>query len=461
MVLPTVVVLGVLVFYPLVRGIYLSFTDLTEANQRAEICTKSLTGGERRASPTRTRPSSSACDNYVDVLTGQQRRVLAAVRRHPRLDRRLRGCSTTALGLGLAVMLNRSFRGRGLYRVLLILPVGGAGRSSPPSPGGSCSTQRFGLINGVLVHRRPRPGRRGSTTGGPSLFAAIVTNIWLGVPFMMVALLGGLQSIPGDLYEAAEIDGASPWQRFRNITLPGLRPVSSTVILLGTIWTFNMFPIIYLVTGGQPAGQTEILVTGAYRAAFEGIRNYSLAATYGVLILSILMVFAAVYRRAAQARERCSDGPIVPTEVARAGRHRGRRPPATGRRRPARSAASDRLARAPHRAARHADRRLASSRCSRCCGSLLSSFKPANRDPDAREIALVDHPTLDNYRTCCSTRNFPTLVPQLGHRRGVHHGHRHLDVRHRRLRAVPLQLPGQARADVGLPASPRCSRWRS
>ncbi len=69
------------------------------------------------------------------------------------------------------------------------------------------------------------------------------------------------------------------------------------MILLGTIWTFNMFPIIFFVTRGQPAGQTEILVTGAYRAGFEGIRNYSLAATYGVLILSILVVFAAAYRR--------------------------------------------------------------------------------------------------------------------------------------------------------------------
>ena len=126
--------------------------------------------------------------------------------------------------------------------------------------------------------------------------SAVLTNIWLGVPFMMVALLGGLQSINGDLYEAAEIDGASSWQRFVNITLPGLRPVSSTVILLGTIWTFNMFPIIYFVTRGQPAGETEILVTGAYRAAFEGIRDYSLSATYGVLILSILIVYAIGYR---------------------------------------------------------------------------------------------------------------------------------------------------------------------
>src|SRR6185436_168810 len=131
-----------------------------------------------------------------------------------------------------------------------------------------------------------------------SLLTAIITNVWLGVPFMMVTLLGGMQTISAELYEAAEIDGASAWQRFTNITLPGLRTVSMTVILLGTIWTFNMFPVIYLVTAGQPAGQTEILVTGAFRAAFEGIRNYSLASTYGVLILSILLVFSMLYRRA-------------------------------------------------------------------------------------------------------------------------------------------------------------------
>ena len=115
---------------------------------------------------------------------------------------------------------------------------------------------------------------------------------------MMVTLLGGLQTIAGSSTRRPTIDGATAWQRFTNITLPGLRSVSMTVILLGTIWTFNMFPVIFLVTGGSPPGQTEILVTGAFRAAFSGIRNYSLASTYGVLILSILLVFAMVYRRA-------------------------------------------------------------------------------------------------------------------------------------------------------------------
>lgn len=298
MVLPTVLVLGVLVLYPLVQGIFQSFTDLTEANAQDVICTKTLGGGEE----CKDNPDSAefvGVKNYVDLLTGARGSfwlqltntlawTVACVSLH------------YGLGLGLAVMLNRKMRGRGLYRVLLIVPwavpafVAAFGWKFLFNP-------RFGLINQGLVGLGLDPVEwfNHRWTG---LFAAICTNVWLGVPFMMVAILGGLQSIPSDLYEAAEMDGATPWQRFRNVTLPGLRPVSSTVILLGTIWTFNMFPIIYFVTGGEPAGQTEILVTGAYRAAFEGVRNYSLAATYGVLILSILMVFASVYRRTLKAQ---------------------------------------------------------------------------------------------------------------------------------------------------------------
>jgi arabinogalactan oligomer/maltooligosaccharide transport system permease protein len=298
MVLPTVLVLGVLVLYPLAQGIFQSFTDLTEANAQDVICTKTLGGGEE----CKDNPNSAqfvGVQNYVDLLTGARGSfwlqltntlawTVACVSLH------------YGLGLGLAVMLNRKMRGRGLYRVLLIVPwavpafVAAFGWKFLFNP-------RFGLINQGLVGLGLDPVEwfNHRWTG---LFAAICTNVWLGVPFMMVAILGGLQSIPSDLYEAAEMDGATPWQRFRNVTLPGLRPVSSTVILLGTIWTFNMFPIIYFVTGGEPAGQTEILVTGAYRAAFEGVRNYSLAATYGVLILSILMVFASVYRRTLKAQ---------------------------------------------------------------------------------------------------------------------------------------------------------------
>ena len=94
------------------------------------------------------------------------------------------------------------------------------------------------------------------------------------------------------------MDGATPWQRFRSVTLPGLRPVMMTVTLLGFIWTFNKFDVIFLVTQGGPAGSTDILVTYAYQVAFQNIRQYAQAASYGVVILSMLIVFASVYRRA-------------------------------------------------------------------------------------------------------------------------------------------------------------------
>ncbi|MGZ4444169.1 MAG: carbohydrate ABC transporter permease, partial [Nocardioidaceae bacterium] len=294
MVLPTVVVLGVLIIYPLLQGIYQSFTDLSESNQQSTICTKVL-GGAETCSANPNKIHFVGIDNYLHVLSGDVGSfwlqfgntlvwTVACVLFH------------YTIGLGLAVLLNRNVRGRSVYRVLLIVPW------AVPAFVSAFAwrflfDQQFGLINATLTNIGLSPvawfDHRWT-----SLFTAIVTNVWLGVPFMMVALLGGLQSIPADLYEAAEMDGATPWQRFRNVTLPGLRPVSATVILLGTIWTFNMFPIIFFVTKGQPAGQTEILVTGAFRAAFEGVRDYSLAATYGVMILSMLMVFATVYRRA-------------------------------------------------------------------------------------------------------------------------------------------------------------------
>lgn len=94
------------------------------------------------------------------------------------------------------------------------------------------------------------------------------------------------------------MDGATAWQRFRHITLPGLRPVSTTVILLSTIWTFNMFPVIFLLTRGGPGEATQILVTQAYKFSFEiSPRDFAQSSTWGVLILVLLMLFAVVYRR--------------------------------------------------------------------------------------------------------------------------------------------------------------------
>jgi arabinogalactan oligomer/maltooligosaccharide transport system permease protein len=292
MVTPVILVLAVLVFYPLVQGIWMSFTDINEANQLAEVCRKTLGGGEV-CQPNPSRWKFTGLENYTNLLTGQVGNfwqlfritliwTLACVFFH------------YTIGLGLAVLLNREVKGRSLYRVLLIIPW------AIPAFVAAFAwkfifDRDYGIINAALVALGQSPIDFFDTTA-KSLTAVIIVNVWLGVPFMMVALLGGLQSVPGELYEAAEMDGATPWQRFLNVTLPSLRPVSASVILLGTIWTFNMFPIIFLMSRGGPGGTTDILVTGAYKAAFEGIRDYSLAATYGVLILSILVVYSIGYR---------------------------------------------------------------------------------------------------------------------------------------------------------------------
>ncbi|MEU4205070.1 sugar ABC transporter permease [Streptomyces sp. NPDC045470] len=283
MVAPVVLVIGVIIGYPLVRGLYLSLTDANEANVERNI-------GMNHIPATYT---FTGLENYTEILGDDVFwgrlgwTVLWTV-----------ACValTFAIGLTLANLLNRTLRGRTFYRLALILPW-----AIPAFV--SVFTWRLlyneknGLLNKVLAG--------GGIDAVPWLndptwakLSVIAVNVWLGVPFMLVALLGGLQSIPGELYEAAEMDGANAWQRFRNITLPGLRGVSSTVILLSTIWTFNMFPVIYLLTRGGPGDATEILVTYAYRLSFvDSPRDFSGSAAWGVLILLLLSLIAVVYRR--------------------------------------------------------------------------------------------------------------------------------------------------------------------
>jgi arabinogalactan oligomer/maltooligosaccharide transport system permease protein len=118
----------------------------------------------------------------------------------------------------------------------------------------------------------------------------------------MVVSLGALQSISADLYEAARVDGASRWQQFKAITLPSLRPALVPAVIISVVWTFNMFNIIYLVTGGEPSSSTEILVTQAYKFAFERYR-YGYAAAYSTVIFGILLVYGVIQNRVSKATE--------------------------------------------------------------------------------------------------------------------------------------------------------------
>ena len=277
MLTPVALVMGALVLWPLVRGILLSFTDA----DRYSIGNVNV-------------PASYDyvwLENYVNIVTSSEfRGVLAWT-----------GIWTFvnvffhfSLGLGLAVMLNRAIRARGLYRVLLIVPW------AVPSFI-SIFAWRF-LFNtpyGFFDQALAALGIDGPAWLGDPTWArvaAIMTNVWMGIPFMVVALLGALQAIDGDLLDAAAVDGASPWRRFWDVTLPGIRPVAATVVLLGIIWTFNLFANIFLLTGGGPGISTQILVTFAYREAFD-LRQFGNAAAYGVIILSMLLVFAGGYIR--------------------------------------------------------------------------------------------------------------------------------------------------------------------
>lgn len=203
------------------------------------------------------------------------------------------------LGLGLALLLNREIRGRVIYRIILMLPW-----AVPVFV--SAFVWRFlfnqqGVINAGLAHLGIDAIPWLSSTSW-TMTACIVVNVWLGVPFMMVVLLGGLQTIPEEMYEAARVDGASKWQQFWNVTMPLLKPVAVTATLLGVIWTFNMFNVIYLMQGRE-GRQVEILATLAFRRFYVNT-DYGLAAAYGVLILAMLLAFAFVYIRTLRANEK-------------------------------------------------------------------------------------------------------------------------------------------------------------
>jgi arabinogalactan oligomer/maltooligosaccharide transport system permease protein len=139
-----------------------------------------------------------------------------------------------------------------------------------------------------------------------SFFALLIANLWLGWPFMTIVATGALQSIPTDLYEAAAIDGASGVQQFFAITVPLIRPAMIPAAVLGMITTFNLFNLIYMLSGGGPLRQTEILVTTAYRLVNEN-RLYGVAAAFSVIIFFVLLGLTLVTNYITRATERYDD----------------------------------------------------------------------------------------------------------------------------------------------------------
>lgn len=208
-----------------------------------------------------------------------------------------------AIGVFLAVILHQKFiRGRGAWRVALILPWALPQYITALTWRGMFNYE-YGSVNLLITKYLHLPAVQWLTSPFEAFLAVIVANVWLGFPFMMVIALGGLQSIPEDLYEAADVDGASRWFQFWNITAPLLRPVMIPAITLGIVWTFNNINVVWLVSnGGEPADSTHILVSYVYKAAFNMYR-FGWAAALSVVIFAILFTFAQVFLKRTRALE--------------------------------------------------------------------------------------------------------------------------------------------------------------
>ncbi len=195
-----------------------------------------------------------------------------------------------AIGVTLAIFIDQLLPAKPLWRILLIIPWAVPQYITALTWRGLFN-QEYGPINHFIQTWLHLPAVQWLSQPFTTFFACFVTNVWLGFPFMMIVALGGLQSIPSSLYEAAKIDGATSWQRFRLITWPLLLPVMVPAALLGFIWTFNNLSVVWLVSNsGEPADQTHILVSYVYKSAFN-LYRYGYAAALSLIIFALLLIY--------------------------------------------------------------------------------------------------------------------------------------------------------------------------
>jgi arabinogalactan oligomer / maltooligosaccharide transport system permease protein len=303
---PAFVVMGIITFYPLIFQVWMSFHDFGLKNFRVNNPVAAPWIG---------------LDNYVRIA---QSHLQIPNFEFPRLVlfNLWWAFSNVVLhvvfGVLVAVVLNtRGLMFRGIYRALFILPVvipsiivATVWRNMFDPEAGAVNFLLQGL-GGLIGIGASNPlfhldWLRQSDDPIPFIplplayFAMITANTWLGWPLNAVVATGALQSIPGDLYEAAEMDGASGWQKFRTITIPFLRPAMLPYAIYGFVITFNLFFLPYFMTSGEPFGRTEILVTQAYRLANER-QLFGVAAAFSVYLFFLLLVITLITNRLAKA----------------------------------------------------------------------------------------------------------------------------------------------------------------
>ncbi|TCJ18064.1 sugar ABC transporter permease [Rubrobacter taiwanensis] len=198
------------------------------------------------------------------------------------------------LGLGVAILLNRWIPARGILRSIFFMPVVISG-VAVALVASWIFNDHYGIINNTLrqMGSDPIPWLSSPTWAMPSL---IIATLWTRIGFCMVIYLAGLQSIPSSYYDAAQVDGASSWKQFRYITWPLLGPTTFFLLIINVIYSFHVFDLIYVMTGGGPGFSTTVIVQYIYQAAFQtGQMGY--AAAMGVVLYFIILAFTAIQWR--------------------------------------------------------------------------------------------------------------------------------------------------------------------
>ncbi len=198
------------------------------------------------------------------------------------------------IGTAGALLLNAKIRGKAAFRVMVMPPW------IVPMAIGCIGwlwlyNGHFGILAGVLM-------RLGIIDGpfeflaykSSAFYSAVVTDVWIGTPMIAIFILAAMQSVPDDLYEAAYVDGASRWYRFRRITIPQIMPVIVTMSLISAIWTFNSFEIIWILTEGGPRGATTTMIIDTYKMAIANYK-FGYGATRALMVVLLLAAFSLLY----------------------------------------------------------------------------------------------------------------------------------------------------------------------
>ncbi len=325
-ILPAAVIMTVITFFPLLYQLWMSLTNYSNLNLRTDSLLGQMLGAfNTSVAETYNSPSFVGLDNYLMILSNQLGQVLSQFDFWRILAFDLVWTFTNLIfhvGIGVAVAVLLNVQGlwfKRFYRAIYILPWAMPGlvaamiwKNMFDDQSGAINTMLglIGLPSNIRWWQQIDPPISFLSILPLAYYAVLVTNVWLGWPFMMAIATGALQGIPKGLYEAASVDGATGWQSFWAITVPLLRPAMVPAIMIGMMMTFNQFSVIYFTSGGGPLHQTEILVTQAYRLVNEttinlagvgNVRPYGIAASFAYIVFAVLAALTLLTNRISQA----------------------------------------------------------------------------------------------------------------------------------------------------------------